>query len=72
MSDAPRVEPSHYNYAVLPPDSDRENFARFIGHLPVGRKAPGFEAVRLDDGTRVRLPEYWRKGICVLEVGALT
>ena len=72
MSDVPRVDPSRYNCAVFPPDSDREDFARFVGHLPVGSQAPDFEAVRLDDGARVRLSEYWRKGICVLEFGALT
>ena len=72
MNELAAGDPMIYNYAVFPPETDREDFARFVEHLPVGRPAPDFEAVRLEDGARVRLSEYWKRGVCVIEFGSLT
>ncbi len=60
-----------YNYAVFPPPDNADDFRRFPSLLQVGSKAPDFEATLLD-GQRVRLSDYTRRGLTVLEFGSIT
>jgi hypothetical protein len=69
------VGPASYNYAIFPPASDRNHFARFTEHLKVGAEAPDGELVLLGPGEgteRVRLSNYWRDDNLVVEFGSVT
>ncbi len=67
MSDA-----SEYNYATFPSDDDPELFAVFFEHLKPGERAPDPDLVDLDSGETVRLSEFTRQGLSVIELGSLT
>src|SRR5712691_5140604 len=72
MAELEPIDPVAYNYATFPPDTDRGDFAKFVELLPVGQTAPDSELTRLDDGERVKLSEYWQRGLCVIEFGSIT
>ena len=61
-----------YNYEHFPQDLDGTLFAAFRSGLRVGEPAPDGEATRLEDGTRVRLSEYWRACPVIVEFGSIT
>jgi hypothetical protein len=64
------VEP--YNYPAFPPDNDVEHFTRFPEILKVGERAPDPELYDLETGEMVRLSDYTRRGLTVIEFGSLT
>ena len=66
------MNPSDYNYAVFPPEDDVEVFARFPEALKVGQPAPDLPLVELAGGALVRLSDYTRRGLTVIEFGSLT
>lgn len=61
-----------YNYAVFPPDDDVDAFANFQGHLRAGQRAPDPELEELESRRKVRLSEFSRRGLTVVEFGSLT
>ncbi len=61
-----------YNYAHFPRDLDGPLFTAFPTILRVGTEAPDGELIRLDDGARVRLAEYWNANPAVIEFGSVT
>ena len=61
-----------YNYEHFPHDLDGALFAAFRSGLRVGEAAPDGEATRLEDGTRIRLSEYWRACPAIIEFGSVT
>jgi len=58
-----------YNYSEF---VGSEEFLAFRGICQVGTSAPDFETVRLDDGQKIKLSDYWKKNDVVLEFGSLT
>lgn len=66
----------------MPRDADVQNYnyTDFVGSdflpfrtiLPVGSKAPSFNAILLETGESVKLSDYWRQGDVFLEFGSLT
>lgn len=61
-----------YNYADFVLRREIPLFDSFRDNLHVGEKAPDFELLRLDDGRRVHLSEYWKDGAAVIEFGSFT
>lgn len=61
-----------YNYVDFVLKREIPPFIEFRNRLHVGDKAPDFELLRLDDGEKVKLSEYWRDGACVIEFGSFT
>ncbi len=64
-----RDEIKVYNYAEF---VGGENFLDFRTVLPVGSKAPDFDATLLETGGPVRLSDYWRERDVLIEFGSLT
>ena len=60
------------NYAHFPQDLDGPLFTAFPQILRVGTQASDGELIRLDDGARVRLSEYWRASPAIMEFGSVT
>lgn len=70
------METAAYNYAhfdeyVESGAAERE-FGAFAGRLHAGEQAPDFSATLLDDGTSVRLSDWWRGQPVVVEFGSFT
>ncbi|TDI44519.1 MAG: hypothetical protein E2P02_09600 [Acidobacteria bacterium] len=63
---------SVYNYMNFPLDADMQDFAAFPEGPRVGSKAPDGKLVDVRDGRSVRLSEYFRKGVTVIEFGSFT
>ncbi len=63
---------SIYNYLSFPLDADMQDFVAFPEGPRVGSKAPDGELVDMRDDRRVRLSEYFRKGLTVIEFGSFT
>jgi len=61
-----------YNYAHFPLDLDGPVFSAFPQILRVGTEAPDGELIRLGDGARVHLSEYWKACPAVIEFGSVT
>ncbi len=61
-----------YNYAHFPQDLDGPLFTAFPQILRVGTQAPDGELIRLEDGARVHLTDYWRVSPAVIEFGSVT
>ncbi len=61
-----------YNYAVFPPDDDVEAFANFPNHLKAGQRAPDPDLLDLEHRAPVRLSDFTRQGLTVVEFGSLT
>jgi len=61
-----------YNYAVFPPEDDVEAFRDWPEFLKAGARAPDPELRYLDSGRPVRLSEWTRRGLTVIEFGSLT
>lgn len=64
-------EPTAYNYAVFPPETDASDFAAFPNRLKVGHPAADGRLISLDGG-EVRLSELWREANLVVEFGSIT
>ena len=63
---------SDYNYAIFPPDDDVEAFTGFSSHLKIVETAPDPALQDLDSRESVRLSDYSRQGLTVVEFGSLT
>ncbi len=66
------MDSDDYNYATFPPDDDVYAFAGFATHLRVGSTAPDPVLVDLDGGGEVRLSQFTRRGLTVVEFGSFT
>lgn len=64
--------PEGYNYADFILKREIPLFERFRDHLHVAEKAPSFDLLRLDDGERVSLSDYWKGAPLVIEFGSFT
>jgi hypothetical protein len=62
------AEVQSYNYT----DFVGSDFLPFRTILPVGSKAPSFEAILLDTGESVQLSDYWHYGDVFLEFGSIS
>ncbi len=60
------------NYMSFPLDADRVDFEGFPEGPRVGTKAADGELVDAADGSRIRLSEYFKKGVTVIELGSFT
>ena len=60
------------NYVDFPLDGDGEDFANFPDVIKVGQQAPDGELIDASDGSTVRLSDYWKKGVLVIEFGSIT
>ena len=63
-----RAEIEKYNYS----DFVGSDFLPFRTHLPVGSRAPDFQAILLETGQAVRLSDYWKQTDLIVEFGSLT
>ena len=61
-----------YNYAVFPPEDDVQAFRDWPEHLKAGARAPDPELVDLESGDPVRLSDWTRRGLTLIEFGSLT
>lgn len=61
-----------YNYLNFPLDADMGDFERFPEGPRVGTKATDRELIVAADGRRVRLSDYFGKGVTVIEFGSFT
>lgn len=61
-----------YNYPSFPAESDVEEFQAFPDVVKVGTRAPDPELIDLETCKTVRLSDYTRRGITVIEFGSLT
>jgi hypothetical protein len=61
-----------YNYPSFPTESDVEDFRAFPEIIKAGTKAPDPELTDLETGISVRLSDYSKQGILVVEFGSLT
>lgn len=63
---------NEYNYATFPPDDDVDAFAGFATHMRVGATAPDPVLIDLARGDEVRLSQFTRRGLTVVEFGSFT
>ena len=63
---------SSYNYMSFPLDGDMEDFIRFPEGPRVGTKAADGELLNATDGRRVKLADYFRRGVTIIEFGSFT
>ena len=63
---------SIYNYLSFPLDADMQDFVAFPEGPRVGTKAPDGELIDVRDGRQVRLSDYFRKGVTLIEFGSFT
>jgi hypothetical protein len=66
---------SDYNYEHFDEYIERggdDEFLAFRDLLHVAERAPGFVAIRLDDGSEVAVSELWRRQPLVMEFGSFT
>ena len=63
---------SVYNYMNFPLDGDMKDFVAFPEGPRVGGEAPDGELVDVRDGRRVRLSDYFLRGVTVIEFGSFT
>lgn len=61
-----------YNYSVFDFKREASPFKSFADNLHVGQRAPSFELEALDDGSVIRLADFWEDGFLVAEFGSFT
>lgn len=61
-----------YNYPSFPAESDVDVFQAFPDIVKVGTSAPDPELIDLETGNLVRLSDFTKQGITVIEFGSLT
>lgn len=72
MAAEPVPEYPQYNYPHFLAGPDELEFESFQNTMRVGEIAPDFPALRLEDGTTVRLGDYTARGNVVVEFGSFT
>ena len=61
-----------YNYVNFPRDMCMADFDRFAESAKVGERAPDGELVDAATGETVKLSDYWKAGLLVIEFGSVT
>jgi hypothetical protein len=61
-----------YNYKVFDLPTELKPFEPFRQRMHAGERAPDFEFEDARTGEKVRLSDFWKKGLLVAEWGSFT